>query len=81
MKTCLALLQERLQREEVEAESIINSQEFCWKDDERIILEESMELREGFLVLCLFFFFFFGPSPPPLAYGVPRPEIRSEPQW
>ena len=52
VKTSLALFQERLQREEVEAESITNSsEEFCWKDDKGMILEENVGLREGFQVL------------------------------
>lgn len=55
VKTCLESFQERIQREEVEAESINNSSaEFCWKDEKWIILEENRGSREG-RIFVLFF--------------------------
>lgn len=48
------MFQERMQREEVEAERISNSSaEFCWKDEKWIILEENIWKGKAFV---LFFF-------------------------
>lgn len=54
VKTCLESFQGRIQREEVEAETINNSSaKFCWKDEKWILLENRGS-REG-RIFVLFF--------------------------